>query len=282
MVGPSGSASEAEPLSGSEYSTTMAELCASHFVDIERSTVKVSYREFRRMQETNMDTLADFVEEAKTVIPPADGHEDHSKLLAGTSDLIEATENVFAVPADSPGEHFAAETERADSAEQLWYTTDFADLPVDCNWQDEFEVLNARFFAEANESCFSFHEDVSVMFKEEVDTLEQEGQAFGLGFSRSFQARLERMVSDLNAGIPGALVNGPVSHMLAMYSQGASTLGTVRSALKRGDEDAALSELEYYIKVTTRANRIAERFGLAFCVATVTTDLKPGPKPKIV
>ncbi len=281
-VAGAGEAAEDRAPSRTEYTTEMARLCASHFVYIERPAIKVSFEQYRRMEQANMEKLEDFVEEAKSVTPPADLLEHHAKLLSGTSELIDATEVVMDVPPRAPAEYFAAETVRAETAEQLWFATDFSDLPLDCNWQDEFSVLNDRFFARANETCFHFYSDVSLMFEQEVDTLERDGRAFGPGFSREFQQRLERMVADMNRGIPGPLVDGPVSEMLAMYSQAASSLGTIRSAVRRGDRETVVSKLDYYFEVIERANRIAKRFKLLYCVATVTPEGKPEPKPKVV
>jgi hypothetical protein len=270
-----------QPLSRTEFEEKLRRSCSSHLGAPARFSDAKTWARFVRLQEESNADLLSFLEEVQDLETGGDMAEDFAEVLVLSTSLAEATETVLEASERSPAEYFPANVERTKLAEDLFFKIRFAELPWECQWLDQNNVMWSRFFASAEDACFRFHGDVVELMAEAFEGPGGRRPAIGPELADAFRDRLTRLVSDIGTAMPGATQGGAVTRMLSMYSHAATLIGYIEDASRDADRERVRRHFRSYVRLIVKANKIAESYNLHYCSAGITQELAPEPAPDL-
>ena len=267
-------------LSRTEFEEKLRKACSSHLGRPTRLSDTKTWSQFVRLQEESNADLLSFLDEVQDLETGGDMAEDFAEVLELSTSLAQATQTVLEASEGSPAEYFPANVERTKLAEDLYFKIRFAELPRECQWLDQNNVLVSRFFARAGEACFRFYDDI-VELLGEAEGPGGRSPVIGPEVAHAFRDRLTRLVSDIGTAIPGTMRGGAVSSMLSMYSHAATLIGYIEDASRDADRKRVRRHFRSYARLIVKANRIAETYNLHYCSAGITQEVTPEPAPDL-
>jgi hypothetical protein len=278
--GETGSGAGDRVLSRADFEEKLRKSCSSHLGSPARWGGTKTWTEFVRLQEESNADLRSFLEEARGLETGGDLGDDFADVLELSTSLVEVTETVLKASERNPAEYFPANVERTKLAEDLFFKIRFAELPWECQWLDQYNVLWSRFFARAEDACYRFHDDVVALIAEAYDG-PGDPSVITPEVAHAFRDRLTELVSDIARGMPGMMPGGAIARMLSMYSQAATLIGYIEDASRDADRERVRRHFRSYIRLIVKANRIADDYHLYYCPAGITQEITPEPAPDL-
>jgi hypothetical protein len=282
-----GCASSGEPAAGdrllsrTKFEERLRRSCSFHLGSPIRFSSTRTWAEFVRLQEESNADLRSFLEEARELDTGGHMGEDFADVLELSTSLAEVTDTVLMASKQNPDEYFPANVERTKLAEDLFFKIRFAELPWECQWLDQYNVLWSRFFARAEDACFRFHDDVVELIAEAFEGPGDRLSVISPELAHAFRDRLTELVSDIARAMPGMMPSGAIARMLSMYSQAATLIGYIEDASLEADRERVRRHFRSYIRLIIKANRIASSYNLNYCPAGITQEITPEPAPDL-
>lgn len=269
---------EEQALTEDAYLERVDDLCTYQSEVVKLAQSADSREEFVQALASHFDETITFIESLKKLAPPAAYEEDHSAFIAHQEELQEIDELLNQLPRSDAPSVLAALARRAEIAEEVHYVVKFSELPSNCLFQREEEVLTVGFFTQANLSCFNFATDLAVLFQQEAN--QQRQRSFGAEFIGLVHDRAEQLITELDTAVPDVSGFKKIFNMITLYSTGVESLGNLQQALARDDVGAGTAAINEYNKAIDEGDRLARDLRMA-CMGAMQIDWRPVNRVRI-